>query len=83
MATDNRGVMVYLPSEVEVKTTEYCTEYNITRKDKQGTSLTALGGFYRCIRSRSVAPVAIMATVHKLARIFYSLWTLAILQCKY
>jgi transposase len=38
-------------------------------------SQTALGGFYRRIRSRSGAPVAITATAHKLARIFYHLWT--------
>jgi transposase len=35
-------------------------------------SKTALGGFYR---SRSDAPIAITATAHKLARIFYHLWT--------
>jgi transposase len=38
-------------------------------------SQTALGGFYRRIRSRSGSPVAITATAHKLARIFYHLWT--------
>lgn len=43
MATDNRGVMVYLPLEVETKMIEYCTEYNITRKDKQGNTVTSLG----------------------------------------
>jgi disulfide oxidoreductase YuzD len=43
MATDNRGVMVYLPLEVETKIVEYCTEYNITRKDKQGNTVTSLG----------------------------------------
>jgi hypothetical protein len=43
MATENRGVMVYLPSEVEAKMIEYCTRYNITRKDKQGNIVTSLG----------------------------------------
>jgi hypothetical protein len=43
MATNNKGVMVYLPSEVEAKMVEYCTEYNITRKDKQGNIVTSLG----------------------------------------
>ncbi|MCY7337909.1 MAG: hypothetical protein LH613_17130 [Chamaesiphon sp.] len=43
MATENRGVMVYLPSELEAKIAEYCTEYNITRKDKQGNIVTSLG----------------------------------------
>jgi transposase len=38
-------------------------------------SQTALGGFYRRIRSRSGAPIAITATAHQLARIFYHLWT--------
>jgi transposase len=38
-------------------------------------SQTALGGFDRRIRTRSGAPVAITATAHKLARIFYHLWT--------
>ncbi len=35
--------MVYLPSELETKIVEYCTEYNITRKDKQGNIVTSLG----------------------------------------
>ena len=35
--------MVYLPSEVEAKMIEYCTQYNITRKDKQGNIVTSLG----------------------------------------
>jgi hypothetical protein len=43
MATDNRGVMVYLPSDVEAKISEYCTDYDITRKDKQGNIVTSLG----------------------------------------
>lgn len=43
MATDNRGVMVYLPSEVEAKMIEYCTRHNIIRKDKQGNIVTSLG----------------------------------------
>ncbi len=43
MATDNKGVMVYLPKEVEEYITEFCTEYNITRKDKEGNILPSLG----------------------------------------
>jgi hypothetical protein len=43
MATDNRGVMVYLPSELEAKIAEYCTDHNITRKDKHGNIITSLG----------------------------------------
>jgi transposase len=34
-----------------------------------------LGAFYRHLRSRLGAPKAITATAHKLARIFYKLWT--------
>lgn len=40
-----------------------------------GRSQTALGAFYRRLRSRLGAPKAITATAHKLARIFYHLWT--------
>ena len=43
MATENRGVMVYLPSELEAKIAEYCTDNNITRKDKHGQIVTSLG----------------------------------------
>jgi transposase len=38
-------------------------------------STSAIGGFYRRIRARLGAPKAITATAHKLARIFYTLWT--------
>jgi transposase len=38
-------------------------------------SPTALGAFYRRLRSRVGAPKAITATAHKLARLFYRLWT--------
>ena len=38
-------------------------------------SKTALGAFYRRIRSRLGAPKAITATAHKIARLFYTLWT--------
>jgi transposase len=37
-------------------------------------SKTALGAFYRRIRSRLGPPKAITATAHKIARIFYLLW---------
>jgi hypothetical protein len=44
MATENRGVMIYLPAELEEYFTQYCTEYNITRKDKaSGESIPSLG----------------------------------------
>ena len=38
-------------------------------------SNTALGAFYRRICSRLGAPKAITATAHKIARLFYTLWT--------
>lgn len=33
------------------------------------------GAFYRRLRSRLGSPKAITATAHKIARIFYKLWT--------
>ena len=38
-------------------------------------SQTALGAFFRRLRARLGAPKAVTATAHKLARIFYCLWT--------
>ena len=38
-------------------------------------SHSALGAYYRRMRSRLGGPQAITATAHKLARIFYHLWT--------
>ncbi|MEM8780606.1 MAG: IS110 family transposase [Cyanobacteria bacterium P01_G01_bin.49] len=38
-------------------------------------SRSALGAFYRRLRSRLGAPKAITAAAHKLARMFYRLWT--------
>lgn len=38
-------------------------------------SHSALGAFYRRLRSRLGAPKAITATAHKLARLFYLMWT--------
>jgi transposase len=40
-------------------------------------SRSALGAFYRRLRSRLGAPKAITATAHKLARLFYRMWTSA------
>ncbi len=34
-----------------------------------------MGAFYRRVRSRLGAPKAITATAHKLARLFYLMWT--------
>jgi len=38
------------------------------------SSASALGAYYRCMRTRLGAPKVINATAHKLARIFYRLW---------
>jgi hypothetical protein len=43
MATENRGVMVYLPADIEEYFTQYCTEHDITRKDKNGEASPSLG----------------------------------------
>ncbi|MEH2214561.1 hypothetical protein [Nostoc sp.] len=40
-------------------------------------SHSALGAFYRRLRSRLGAPKAITATAHKLARLFYKVWITA------
>lgn len=40
-----------------------------------GKSHSALGAFYRRLRARLGAPKAITATAHKIARLFYHLWT--------
>ena len=43
MATENKAVTCYLPSELEESLTRYCTEYEITRKDKSGKIKPSLG----------------------------------------
>ena len=40
-----------------------------------GKTQSAIGAFYRRLRTRLGAPKAITATAHKLARLFYQLWT--------
>lgn len=63
MATDNRGVMVYLPLEVEMKMDQYCTKYNITRKDKQGNLVTSLGsGIVAYLKSQLLGDTPISAS---------------------
>lgn len=43
MATDNKPVTCYLPDDLGQYLTQYCTEYDITRKDKEGNIRPALG----------------------------------------
>ena len=43
MATDNRGVMVYLNPELERRLEQYCIDNDITHKNKNGIVLPSLG----------------------------------------
>ena len=43
MATSNKAISVYIPPDIEEYLTKYCTEYDITRKDKSGEIKPALG----------------------------------------
>jgi DNA-binding NarL/FixJ family response regulator len=53
MATDNRGVMVYLNPELESKIAQYCIDNDITRKNKEGVILPALGtGILQYLKSQ-------------------------------
>jgi hypothetical protein len=49
--------------------------FPIISNNAAGIDIGGLGGFYRRIRSRLGSPKAITATAHKLARIFYRMWT--------
>ncbi len=52
MATDNKGVMVYLPSDLEEVLEKYCTENKITRKNKDGEPVASMGtGIVHYLRS--------------------------------
>ncbi|TRU84803.1 MAG: hypothetical protein EWV76_03785 [Microcystis novacekii Mn_MB_F_20050700_S1] len=57
MATDNRPVTCYLPKDVEDFVTRYCTEYGITRKDKDGNIQPSLGtGIIELLKNLSLNP---------------------------
>lgn len=43
MATENRPVSCYLPKDIEDSLTKYCTQNNITRRDKAGNIQPAMG----------------------------------------
>lgn len=43
MATNNKAISAYLPPDIEEYLTQYCTEYEITRKDKEGNIQPSLG----------------------------------------
>jgi hypothetical protein len=59
MATEKKGVMVYLPRDVEEVLEKYCTENNITRKNKDGESMPSMGtGIVQYLKSQllGIAP---------------------------
>jgi hypothetical protein len=58
MATDNKGVMVYLPSDLEEVLEKYCTENKITRKNKDGDPMPSMGtGIVHYLRSHLLGEV--------------------------
>jgi hypothetical protein len=61
MATENRGVMVYLNPELEQEVEQYCLENDIMRRHKDGAMLPALGtGILQYLKSNLLksAPIS-------------------------
>ena len=53
MATDNKGVMVYVTPELETALEQYCMERNITRKTRDGHVFASLGtGIVQYLKSQ-------------------------------
>ena len=53
MATDNKGVMVYVTPELERVLEQYCMERNITRKTRDGHVFASLGtGIVQYLKSQ-------------------------------
>lgn len=53
MATDNKGVMVYLPPDLEAVMEKYCIENKITRKTKDGGVVPSMGtGIVQYLKSQ-------------------------------
>ena len=53
MATDNKGVMVYLPPDLEAVLEKYCIENKITRKTKDGGVVPSMGtGIVQYLKSQ-------------------------------
>jgi hypothetical protein len=53
MATENKGVMVYLPEELETALEKYCIDRNITRKTRDGHVFASLGtGIVQYLKSQ-------------------------------
>lgn len=52
----------------------FAVDAGVSEKKGFISSCSALGAFYRRLRSRLGTPKAITATAHKIARLFYYLW---------
>ena len=62
MATENKGVMVYLPPDLERVVEQYCTDNNITRKNKDGEIFPSLGtGIVQYLKSQLLGTTANIA----------------------
>jgi hypothetical protein len=62
VATDNKGVMVYLPPDLEKVIEQYCTENKITRKNKDGDIFPSLGtGIIQYLKSQLLGTTANIA----------------------
>jgi hypothetical protein len=70
MATDNRGVMVYLTKELEGELEQYCIDNNITRKNKDGDILPSLGtGIVQYLKSTILSTVPSLLPRNRLSTI--------------
>lgn len=64
MATDNKAVTCYLPKDVEDFVTQYCTQYGITRKDKEGNIQPSLGtGIIELLKNLSLNPDSVPSPI--------------------
>jgi hypothetical protein len=64
MATENKGVMVYLPQELEAILEKYCIERNITRKTRDGHVFASLGtGIVQYLKTQLLGNESNLSTV--------------------
>lgn len=71
MATDNKGVMVYITPELETVLEKYCIERNITRKTRDGHVFASLGtGIVQYLKSQllGIDSVSGIAPVNSLSK---------------
>ena len=74
MATDNRGVMVYLNPELEKELEQYCIDNDITRKNKEGVVLPSLGtGILQYLKSTLLSAASRTALSSGLSAVPHSL----------